>query len=494
MKVHRHLNWKHLKVQSSQPEYPLHPRQRLMVAVLVAVLGVFYLATLRAGQPWGDDFAMYILQARNFASGAWSAPTGYIYNPHLPKIGPPAYPPVFPLMLAPLYRIWGLNLTPMKVEVVLFFLAALYLVFEFAGRQAPFPYAAGIVAVLGFSPYFWEIKDGIVSDLPFLFFSMLALCAISACDRRAWQNTTGACIAAVCVYLSFATRTAGVVLVPCLLLSAVPRLGEARGKARFAALAAIVLMGAHSLVFRGAGSYLDQLRAPWHDLPHNLMAYSWTLRHSFFGVGSGVLGWAFLVSLIALGCAGLVIRLRRGISPAEVFTLSYALIVLLWTSEEDLRLLIPLLPFWFLYIVEALRSLPRRGELFIGLALLGAVTWGYGLRYSSMDTSPIGEGLGDPAFVGVSAYIRGQTPEGSVFVFAKPRLLALTAGRRVSAYHEPAADTDLWTYFSSISAGYVLVNRDFAHDRDYLEPLLLRQPARVRETHVEGSFHLYALR
>jgi hypothetical protein len=468
-------------------------RQRLIIALLVALLGVFYLATLRRGHPWGDDFAMYILQARNYASGAWSAPTGYIYNPHLPKIGPPSYPPVFPLMLAPLYRTWGLSLTPMKVEVVLFFLAALYLVFEFTGRQAPFPYAAGIVVVLGFSPYFWDIKESILSDLPFLFFSMLALCAISACDRRAWQSTARACVAAVCVYLGFATRTAGVVLIPCLLLSAMPRPGGTRGKACFASVTAIVFMGAHSLVFRGAGSYLDQLRAPWRQLPHNLMAYSWTLRHSFFGVGSGVFGWTFLVSLIALGCAGLVIRLRRAISLAEVFTLSYAGLVLLWVSDEDLRFLIPLLPFWFLYIVEALRSLPRRGELLVGLALLAVVAWGYCWRYAKIDTKPIGEGWGDSAFAGVSAYIRSQTPEGSVFVFAKPRLLALVAARYVSAYHEPADDADLWTYFGDISARYVLVNREFLDDRDYLEPLLLRQPRRASETHVEGPFHLYAL-
>src|SRR2546430_1779658 len=168
------------------------PRQRLVVALLIAVLGVCYLATLRSGEPWGDDFAMYILQARNIASGHWSAPTGYIYNPHLPKVGPRAYPPLFPLMLAPLYRIWGLNLTPMKVEVVLFFLAALYLVFEFSRRQLPFPHAAGIVAVLGLSPYFWEFKESVVSDWPFLFFAMLALCVILACDQRGWRGTPGA--------------------------------------------------------------------------------------------------------------------------------------------------------------------------------------------------------------------------------------------------------------------------------------------------------------
>src|SRR5207248_1004920 len=146
----------------------------------------------------------------------------------------------------------GLNLTPMKVEVVLFFLAALYLVFEFSRRQLPFPHAASIVAVLGLSPYFWEFKESVVSDWPFLFFAMLALCVILACDQRGWRGTPGACAAAVSAYLCFATRTAGVVLLPCLLVSAIPRAGEVRRKAVFAAALAVLLMAVHSLVSRGA--------------------------------------------------------------------------------------------------------------------------------------------------------------------------------------------------------------------------------------------------
>src|SRR5207245_1178896 len=133
-------------------------------------------------------------------------------------------------------------------------------------RQLPFPHAAGIVAVLGLSPYFWEFKESVVSDWPFLFFAMLALCVILACEEHGWRSTPGACAAAISAYLGFATRTAGVVLLPCLLLSAIPRAGTVRRKAVFAAALAVVLMGAHSLVFRGAGSYLEQLRAPWDAL------------------------------------------------------------------------------------------------------------------------------------------------------------------------------------------------------------------------------------
>jgi hypothetical protein len=62
-------------------------------------------------------------------------------------------------------------------------LAALYLVFEFAGRHGPFPYAAGIVAVLGFSPYSWEVKGSI-----FVFSKPRLLALVAARNVSTYQN------------------------------------------------------------------------------------------------------------------------------------------------------------------------------------------------------------------------------------------------------------------------------------------------------------------
>ena len=42
---------------------------------------MFYLATIREGHDWGDDFSMYIRHAQNIAHGEPYAETGYIYNP-----------------------------------------------------------------------------------------------------------------------------------------------------------------------------------------------------------------------------------------------------------------------------------------------------------------------------------------------------------------------------------------------------------------------------
>jgi hypothetical protein len=66
-------------------------------------VGLFFVLTIRPGHVWGDDFSMYIRQAMNLADGTSYQDTGYLYNPITSGVGPRTYPPVFPLLLAPIY-------------------------------------------------------------------------------------------------------------------------------------------------------------------------------------------------------------------------------------------------------------------------------------------------------------------------------------------------------------------------------------------------------
>ena len=468
--------------------------QQFALIALIVFIGLFYLATLRPGAPVGDDFAMYILQARNIASGHWHAPTGYVYNPRNAHVGPVEYPPLFPLLLAPVYGIWGLHLTAMKVETLLFFLAALYAVFVLVSRELPFPYAAAIVVVVGLSPFCWEFKDNIVSDFPFFCLAMLALVIIDDGERRHWKSAVLAVAAGVTVYLSFATRTAGVVFLPGLAVSAIRAPRDGHRSAVAAAAVAVALMGAHSLVFRGNGSYLDQLQTPWQTLAPNARAYAWGIRSLMFGWTSRVPGLLLITALAVFAVVGVVLRARQGISMAETFSLFYALLLAVWRSEADVRLFLPLLPLWLMYVGIALRKLPRTARSITGASLLIMIAAGFALGYHRFDFGPIREGLGDDAFIRVCDYVREQTPPGSAVIFSRPRLMALVTGHSSSAYHQPANDKDLWDYFRKIHAGYLVVNRADAEDRRYLEPLLARSSQWASEQFTAGAFHLYAIR
>lgn len=58
------------------------------VLILLSINCVFFSATLRKGQDWGGDFAMYIHEAKNIAEGSHYAKSGYIFDPARPGIGP----------------------------------------------------------------------------------------------------------------------------------------------------------------------------------------------------------------------------------------------------------------------------------------------------------------------------------------------------------------------------------------------------------------------
>ena len=139
---------------------------RRWALLIIFAVGAFHLTTIRPGHNWGDDFGMYIHHARNIAEGKPYADTGYIPNPRN-VLGPVTYPPVFPLLLAPVYQLWGLNLTAMKVELILAFLLALFLLAKTVRDFLPANWQLALIALVGLNPYFWEYKDHIKSEIPF---------------------------------------------------------------------------------------------------------------------------------------------------------------------------------------------------------------------------------------------------------------------------------------------------------------------------------------
>src|SRR5262245_47077561 len=194
-------------------------RTKFLMAGAVLLVGGLYLATLRPGHEWDDDYSLYVAHARNLAEGRPYADTGYVYNPHFPSYSPRTYPPVFPLLLAPVYRAFGLDLAAMKAFVVLLYVAFLGVLAALLRRRLRAPYALACLLLVGLNPYLWQLTDRLLSERPFLLFAYLTLglmdraCAAREQQQRAWG---WALLAGLAAYLAFGTRTAGVVLVPSL--------------------------------------------------------------------------------------------------------------------------------------------------------------------------------------------------------------------------------------------------------------------------------------
>ena len=473
--------------------------QLAIVLALLLAIGAIYIATMREGHIWGDDFAMYIHHAKNLAYGSAYAETGYIYNPHYPDIGPRAYPPLFPLLLAPVYGIMGLDLGAMKALNVLLFLAFLFLLYLLFRAELPFIYVLAILIMLAFNPYMWALKDQINSDCLFLLLMIVTFHAVSRYSEHPTLKSTLA--VAVCIALSFACRTIGVLFLPCVLLFDVIRFKKlAPATLRTAAWTA-VLMAPQIIWFSQNGSnssYTDQLQAiPLSATLTNVRMYLWlTYKELWWNGYSPLPALLLCLALGLLGLFGYGRRLGSRYTVVEIFVPAYAfVVVIVWSRDQDSRLLVPLLPFWLFYVAVGLQELGKhRGrtlERAMASGLLLLVLGSYVGVYSKTDYGPFAQGLGDSRFTELTEYIKTATAKESVFLFAKPRLLALVTDRRASGYQDPRKEDELWDYCSQIGVNYIIASDTFERDRHILEPFVAAHRGRLEEVYHNTEFHLY---
>ena len=423
-------------------------RSTLLCGFLIVAIVAGYVLTIRPGQAWYGDFALYVGHARNIAEGRPYADTGYVRNPNYPQLSPQNYPPVFPLLLAPVYGLFGLDYTALKVVVIVSFGLALGVIaYGLRDRLGPGERLA-LLALLGLNPGFWLFTDNIVSDLPFLCFTYLGLGLIHtarAGNPRSPRVAVGLGAAAgVAMYLAYGTRSIGLILIPCVLLHAWWR--QRRLDAPTAAAILPLAFGAviQNLSLGSASQYLESMMvytvrpsAALTFIGGNLSAWAKALAglcdNGYFAPAA----WLVAVVVLALAVTGYVIAVRQRRSVFELFTALYLLGVLPWPMANDPRFLYPVVPLGLVYAFEGWQwlsaKLPARPRRPVALAMLTAVLLSYALRYTSPGLLPTGANVLDDEAQALFRFVQDKTEPTDLLVCAKPRIMALYTRRRCIA-------------------------------------------------------------
>jgi len=477
----------------------------IAVALLLVGLGAVHVTLLRPGHEWGDDFAMYLLHARNLVEGRPYAETGYLYNSGAASIGPPSYPPMTAVLLAPVYACTGLDLQALKgvmVGCLLVFLGCVALLFR---RRLPAWAVLALVAALGMNWFFLRDTNTINSDEPLLAFLYLSLLlmdqvrdeAVAMRHRLVWAAALG-----VAMCLAFQTRTLGALLVPSLMAEELWNACRIRRPALLALGIFAVLSCGQMFWLKSQWAYLDQLGPRGSERSVHVLAYveRWA---AFFSNGySHALAAAVFVLVTLLAALGYWRRARSRLTALEIFLALYLAVVLLWPGYQAERYLYPILPLWLYYALEGLlhpwfasRPLLWR-TLAVGLALV--VAGSYAFRYTRLDFGPVEQGVTSPNAAAMFEYVARHTAAADVVVFPKPRAMALFARRTASACHMAANDAELWRYFSRIGARHlVVVQRDEALGRaadpircGYLRDFVGRNSRWLREEYTNPDFRV----
>ena len=121
----------------------------LPLTTLIIFSGVLGYATLTKGQSWGDDFASYIMQAQSVVEGnpnKFVEENGFTIVNSSQLLGPVAFPWGLPVLLAPLYRVFGPNMLALKSLNVVFFITFYSLQREIGGTMTRKPTFFGTTA------------------------------------------------------------------------------------------------------------------------------------------------------------------------------------------------------------------------------------------------------------------------------------------------------------------------------------------------------------
>lgn len=478
----------------------------ILSLVVATGVAVFWIATLREGHNWDGDYALYIMHAENIAAGRPYGTTQYIFNPQN-WIHPAAYPPGLPLLLAPVYRLAGLDLQRMKLVGVLSFALFLLVFARTARRRLPPPLAVALIATIGFHPWIWDFKDTIFSELPFMLFCYATLDLVDqmAEEPLKWH---WAAISASAVGLAFAclTRSIGVALFPAILLVYWWTTRKLVNSGTLIVLGGLLLIGLARLGFPyDAGTYVNQFAAGGGTpLLGALQNYAGAVR-DLIGArnvhGSG-LRMALTSGFLIVMLVGFVVRVRARLAVFEVFFLLYWVVLLTYPFQVEVsRYSLPVWPLMLLYAFAGAYELGTRAGAAARIAapaLLVAGLWMLQVvQYRRADFGPIPFSVTADHSREVFAVMKARLPPDAVVLTRKPTIIALFTGRRAAVWPAPFREARVWAYAHQIGATYVLQGPlDYGLNGsrpDDFDAFIERNQARLHPIFTNPWFRLYQM-
>lgn len=462
----------------------LSSAKRTLLFGILAVGLLFYLATIRPGQRAGD-FSMFMQHAVNIVEGERYTESTYVQNPDAISVGTTSYPPGLPILIAPLYAAFGFNLIWMKVLMVLMFFGALLLFGLTTERWLSWPFFGLMLVDLTFTPYFWEFKDNVEADFPFLLPCFLFLYLIAKRDREAHSGglsnapfelpnrltpTAEGIGIGLILYAAVALRTIGLALLIALLLHDLVRSRRLWPTRKFWVPAVIVglLMVLQSLLLPTDGgtygtAFAERMSSPGKivgSLILNAKYYILAVTgRTLLTNGHGTL-WADVMLVLSLVpfVVGLYRRMRYRPGILEAFIVVYGGVLLVWPFRQP-NYLIPLVPLMSFYLFSGLEFLLRnvgvRTRNLAAAGVFGLLLATYVPRYATLSFDRISHDILSPDSEEFYEYVRINLAPDDGIITRLPREVALLTERPASPPRHPSGEDAHYT----VAEGNLIVER-----------------------------------
>ena len=472
----------------------------------VFVVAIFYILTLRIGHNWGGDFSQYIHHAKNIIEGKPYNDILYIVNGYS-FVSPPTYPPVFPIFLAGVISFFGDSLPAMKLLIISFFALSLLVIVKLYRNSLNKYSLLLLILIIGFNPLIWSYKDKILSEFPYVFFSVTSLYLMqSNVVEASWKKTF---MVGIFMYLAYGTREIGIIL-PLTLLSydlwhyRKLRVNSLVSCSIFIMLAVVQwqlmlfeplypeinaqlnLLGEKAAL---TPSHLSFFNFDLESIYRQIMAYNYS-AFSFWQIKEYELDHYFYYFITVFALIGFAKTIINKVNIVEIYFVGYLLVLILF-GGVDTRYIVPIIPFYVFYVLFGLFQLHY---IDIKLNIITHAVLVLFLIYLSVyafvhaQYGAIEPGVEDDQAQALFLFIKTNTEDEDTIIFRKPRVLSLYTNRKSSAYPRVDNSINFMAYMKAINSQYLVT---FPDNQEQITLLLKEHPNNFRLIFNNAPYDIY---
>lgn len=452
---------------------------RFVIFMAIILLPLFFI-NVRNSHDWGGDFAMYIMQAENIIQGEPQSETPYIYSPDNPVLGPPAYPVGFPLLLSPVYGIAGNSIFAFSLWITAFLFGIGMIMTLYLRRYFSDIITFFLVLIVVYNPWTLNMKMEVMSEIPFTFLLLLCLYLFEKYAKGPfWMGI----VIAILGGLLLSTRIIGVVFPIAVLFWAIRKRFFEKDKTPMNKCVCGFLVSVGSVLFylllnniifavpqAEGGSYAgiwghEKLYA---TVLYNLAYYTEQFKFFFSPWGGS---WNFLPLILkavifTFTLLGMIKSFFKKLELLDMIVILYFGVLLIYPYRHaGIRFLFPMMPFLVIYLVRGLELVQIYPGIkkytkawFLGsLVLVSYLNMFWFILDTQHKTLP---GPQETASIEAFKFIEENTAADDVFIFAKPRVLALYTERQSLANDKEADAKHIADLIQTYGVDCVLVQYD----------------------------------
>lgn len=418
-------------------------------AALCSMLSLgFALVMIYPGHNWGGDFSQYIAQARALVEGnmdVWYKKNLFIIENSCDGLGATVYPWGFPLLLAPLYAVFGENILAFKILEIIFFAGSVFTVFLFLKKRMSFSAAIVTTLLIGLNPVYLGSTDSVISDIPCMFFSILAIYFIELHLEASNHHVLYGVLAGLFIFMAVQIRTMALVLL--LALACVD----------FALLLYWLIFQSNNRSILSLKSY-NQMQWYYHMIPYMVYATGTLAINCYLPKAGGTYWDYFSISLenvkemiknyyhcfreffgiffivfLILAVIGIIRNLISELYIA-LYVIGTVLMLLIYNYYQRTRFLFSVFPFFILFSYYGIKfiyeCISKKIIRYIAMTAAFFVVFLY-VRQSIKEDISVRRTISEPIDAyskdaeATYAYINQYIDDDSVIYFFKPRVLYL---------------------------------------------------------------------